>query len=191
MRSLHAILRRLATVCVGMSIATSAAVAADLSSIPERKLNQVVEETEDDDAWESEDRAQLLALLSHDARAGVREQVALSLAIKPVKWTASVDSMLAKLCSDRVDGVRSAASDALLHELIAADGFERSNAVAEWALSDVATQRLVIAQALAAPLAAVGVATALQHLLNDPVVEVRVAAAASLAQLARRRAAER
>lgn len=188
MRSLHAILRRLATVCVGMSIATSAAVAADLGSIPERKLNQVVEETEDDDAWESEDRAQLLALLSHDARASVREQVALSLAIKPVIWTASVDSMLAKLCSDRVDCVRSAASDALLHELIAADGFERSRVVAEWALSEDDAQRLVIAQTLAAPLAAVGVYTALQHLANDEVAAVRAAAATSMAERARRQA---
>ena len=109
MRSLDAILRRLAMVCVGMSIATSAAVAADLSAIPARKLNQVVEETEDNDAWAPEDRVRLLGMLGWDSRSSVREQVATSLASKPVAWSPQLEALLTQLCDDPVAKVRAAA----------------------------------------------------------------------------------
>ncbi len=179
MRSLDAVLRRLALVCVGMSIATSAAVAADLSVIPERKLNQVVEETEDNDDWAPEDRMRLLGMLGCDGRAAVREHVATSLAIKPVVWSPQLASLLTQLGDDSVPQVRAAAHDAFLHELLTMDGFDRSCVVVDWATSNDPRQRLMMAQVLAVPLVAVGIDGALAQLVTDDDPAIREAALVS------------
>ncbi len=191
MRSLDAILRRLATVCVGMSIATSAAVAADLSAIPERKLNQVVEETEDSDDWAPEDRIRLLGMLGCDARSSVREQVATSLAIKPEVWSPQLEALLTQLSNDPAENVRAAAKDAFLHELLTMDGFERSCLVVDWATSTDPRQRLMMAQVLAVPVVAVGVDSALSHLATDTDSNVRETALASTQALTSARANRR
>lgn len=179
MHSLNAILRRLAMVCVGMSIATAAAVAADLSAIPERKLNQVVEETEDNDDWAPEDRVRLLGMLGCDGRPAVREQVALSLASKPLVWSPQLESLLIQLSDDPAVQVRTAAHDAFLHELLSLDGFDRSCLVVDWATSVDPRQRRMMAHVLAVPLSALGVDDALAQLATDDDPVIRDAALAS------------
>lgn len=193
MLSLHVILRRLAIVCGGMSMATSAAVAADLSAIPARKLNQVVEETEDNDDWAPEDRVRLLGMLGCDSRPAVREQVATSLAIRPVTWSPPLEPiltpLLTQLCADPAPNVRAAAHDAFLHELLTMDGFDRSCVVVDWATSPDPRQRLIMAQVLAEPIGAVGIEGALEKLATDDVPAIREAAQASLHALQNTRTA--
>jgi hypothetical protein len=179
MISLQVVLRRLAMVCVGMSLSVSASVAADLASIPSKKLAEVVEEIENDEATENQDRERVMQLLHYDTRAAVRLRVAESLAIKPMPLTTEIATILARLTSDESVSVRTAALDALISTLLQMNAIERSAEVLQWVVSDDARRRLTAARLLAKPLQILAQHDALQALSIDDDPYVREAAKAS------------
>jgi hypothetical protein len=113
MDALDSWLRRLAVACFGMSLAGNAAIARELTAIPERAIDDVIEASEEDGRWPDRDRSGLLALLSHDARAAVDEAAGKRLAIaRALRGPARVvggDLALSHLAGDRDEPVRRAA----------------------------------------------------------------------------------
>jgi hypothetical protein len=175
MSSLQIVLRRLACICVGMSLATSVAVAQDLATIPTRKLAEVVDDAEDD-TCDDNDRERLMELLGHDARASIRMRVAESLAIKPLPLSPSVESVLIALTSDESLVVSAVAVSALRSTLLKMDPLERSATVLEWAVADDPMHRLAAAKVIKHPMQILAIHQVFEALSLDERSDVRLVA---------------
>ena len=185
MKTLGLVLRRLALICVGISFDGSAALARELTAIPERALADVAEESERDEEWRPDDRVHLLDLLSRDCRVAVRATIARSVSAKPPPWGIDLERVIARLAADPSASVRLHAAEALSAVLVMMAPLDRTITIAEWATDSLAAKRLALARCLAADVAAVGADLALCHLAMDPDEAVRRAAHESLRILGR------
>jgi hypothetical protein len=182
---LQALLKRLALIAGGLSASGASAVAADLRMIPERSIENVIEESEEPD-WDAHDRLHVLGLLALDPRPSVRLDVATSLTIKPESTLPDeAEALVGVLASDPDPEVQYAAAADLLALLTELPPLERTDLVCRWATDADPTKRLAVATALQAPIEVVGARTALEHLARDASPSIRAAAVAS--RSARRR----
>lgn len=183
---LNAWLRRLALLAVGLAPGASGGVAAELSAIPRRAVQDALEDTETDD-WPDDDRLRVLALCARDRRAAVRGDVATSLIARPAHRGAEGEALLAYLVDDPDPDVRVQAGHALGALLQALAPLEHMPVIARWALDPLARKRVALAAALGTGAELLGGQTALRHLTRDRYAQVRYAAQVALEARARRR----
>jgi hypothetical protein len=179
--ALHALLRRLSLIAIGVTAGHAPAAAAELRDIPPRTIEAVIDESEGDD-WDDADRLQVLRLLTHDPRPAVRRHVALSLAVRAPADGEQGETLVAALVTDASRDVRALARADLVALLERLPALARTDLVCRWAVDGDAHKRAAVAAALAAPMEVLGARTALEHLGGDEVGEVRELAQRALAR---------
>ncbi len=143
------ILKYLAGVALAFT-AGSVDPAPELLRVPASLVGDIVEEVEEAD-WQPEARQRMLQLLTHDPRPMVRVRV--SEAVSAI-WTEApndASEMLRNLANDESGLVRAAAAATLADILARASLLDRVALVAEWTISEEATERRTLARALCAP----------------------------------------
>jgi hypothetical protein len=167
----QSILKRVALLAVGFGLNAEAAIAG-LATIPEDVLQYLLSSDELDE-MDAKGRTRVVRLLSRDPRASVRIH-ALEQAVlyeRPL----SPDTLLTLelLAADPDPYVRSCFQEHVAEVFDRLSIFDRTRLVGRWATSDNSHLRLALGCALQSPFLALGAATAIELLREDPVDDVR------------------
>ncbi len=168
--------KRMLKSLVVMAVAGTLSVAearSALAQVSVQELGVLLAEDADDD-WTEAERRLLARLLAGDTRPAVRFTLAAALSRTGIVLCASEElELIAAIARTPEEPVRRAAAVALGSHLERRAPLERLQILAEWALAGDPWTRDVAARAAAGQLELPAANAVLEHLLKDPVGEVR------------------
>lgn len=170
-------LKRVALLAVGVGLNAAAAGAslADLATIPDEVLQDLLSSDELDE-MDATGRTGVVRLLAPDRRALVRIHAVEQAIVYERPISPDTLSTVELLASDPDSAVRSTFHEHAAELFDRLSIFDRTWLVARWTISDSSHLRLAVARALQSPFLALGVTTAIELLRDDPEEDVRTQA---------------